>query len=186
MGSGTSRGKKVAPACVDQVTSIETSSKPLQATKIHAILRSARSNCAPPDRLSEGRDSGSSGEDDDGERDAVPERQEWVSARKVTSRKSSKTYGLCHSRRDGEEDSGPEEPPAPRGANRRRDEACPEHQLQVSSSGKRNRCSHSKLAVGFVLNLKDILSSPLSQSSSRGFLTAEVLLRDAAPAHKQP
>lgn len=136
MGSGTSRGKKVAPARVDQVTSFKTSSKPLdrplQAPKIHAVLRNARGNCAPPDRRSEGRDSGSSGEDDDGGRDAVPERREWVSARKVTARKSSKTYGLCHSRRD-EEDSGPEEPPAPRGANKRRNEAVPEHQLQVYS-----------------------------------------------------
>lgn len=138
MGSGTSRGKKVAPACVDQVTSIKTSSKPLkrplQAPKIHAILRNARSNCAPPDRHSEGRDSDSSGEDDDGQRDEVPERRGWVSARKVTARKSTKTYGLCHSRRDGEEDSGPEEPPALRGANRRRNEAFPKRQLQVSSS----------------------------------------------------
>lgn len=144
MGSGTSRGKKVAPACVDQVTSIKTSSKPLkrplQAPKIHAILRSARSHCAPPDRHSEGRDSGSSAEDDDGGKDAVPQRRGWVSARKLTARKSSKTYGLCHSRRDGEEDSGPEEPPAPRGANTRRNEAFPKAQLQVGSSEKWNRC----------------------------------------------
>ena len=135
MGSGTSRGKKVAPACIDQVTSLKTSSKPLQAPKIHAILRNARCNCAPPERHSEGRDSGSSGADDD----VVSERRGWVSA-KVTARKSTKTYGLCHARRDGEEDSGPEEPPALRGANKRRNEALPKHQLQVGSSLKWNRC----------------------------------------------
>lgn len=138
MGSGTSRGKKVAPACVGQVTSIKTSSKPvkrqLQRPKIHAILRNARRNCAQPDRHSEGRDSLSSGEDDDdGERDAVPERRGWVSAKKAPAKKSTKTYGLCHSRRNGEEDSGPEEPPAPRGANKTRNKAFPKHQLKVSS-----------------------------------------------------
>lgn len=124
MGSGTSRGKKVAPACVGQVTSIKASCKPLQPPRIHAILR----KCAQRDRR---HDSGSSGEDNDGERDAVPERRGWVSEKRSPAKKSSKTYGLCHARREGEEDSGPEEPP---GANKRKTTACPKHQLRVSTS----------------------------------------------------
>lgn len=130
MGSGTSRGKKVAPACVGQVTSIKASCKPvkrpLQPPKIHAILRNAR-KCAQRDRHREGHDSGSSGEDNDGERDAVPERLGWVSEKTTPSKKSSKTYGLCHARREGEEDSGPEEPHA-------KNTAFPKHQLRVSTS----------------------------------------------------
>lgn len=137
MGSGTSRGKKVAPACVGQVTSIKTSCKPvkrpLQPPKIHAILRSARKS-AQPDRHSEGHDSDSSGEDDDGETGAGPERTGWVRAKVTPAKKSTKTYGLCHSRREGEEDSGPEEPHAPRGANKSKNKAFPKHQLKVSSS----------------------------------------------------
>lgn len=126
MGSGTSRGKKVAPACVGQVTSIKASCKPvkrpLQPPKIHAILRSAR-KCTQRDH--------DSGEDNDGERDAVPERRGWVSEKRTPAKKSSKTYGLCHARREGEEDSGPEEPP---GANKRKNTAFPKHQLRVSTS----------------------------------------------------
>lgn len=137
MGSGTSRGKKVAPACVGQVTSIKASCKPvkrpLQPPKIHAILRNAR-KCAQRDRHREGHDSGSSGEDNDGERDAVPERRGWVSEKTIPAKKSSKTYGLCHARREGEEDSGPEEPHAPRGANNRKNTAFPKQQLRVSTS----------------------------------------------------
>lgn len=129
MGSGTSRGKKVAPACVGQVTSMKPPSRPikrpLQPPKVRHLLRT---DCAQRER----RDSGSSGEDGDGE--GAPERRGWVSPAETPARKSTRTYGLCHSRRGGEEDSGPEEPPAPRGANKRRNKAFPKHQLKVGSS----------------------------------------------------
>ncbi|CAN9502362.1 unnamed protein product [Ophioblennius macclurei] len=112
MGTGTSRGKKVAPACASEVSVTKTTTgvaSPKQDTlfkplKIHAILRSAR-NRAQPDCHSEGQDSDFSGEDDDvdAELDTVladyEERGERVSAKKTPTKKSfmrSRTYGLCH------------------------------------------------------------------------------------------
>ncbi|XP_029973294.1 uncharacterized protein LOC115407075 isoform X2 [Salarias fasciatus] len=113
MGTGTSRGKKVAPACASEASVAKTGSgvaspkrdttlfKPL---KIHAILRSAR-NRAQPDCHSEGQESDLSAEDEDvdGELDTVledyGERGERVSVKKTPTKKSfmrSRTYGLCH------------------------------------------------------------------------------------------
>ncbi|TKS86737.1 hypothetical protein D9C73_020856 [Collichthys lucidus] len=127
MGSGTSRGKKVAPACVSEVnvtkTTVSTSpkqdSRPFKPLKIHTILRNAR-NRAQPDCHSEGHDSDFSREDDDidGELDTVLadyEDRGRASVKKNPPKKTvirSKTYGLCHFSREDEEDS--EEP---RGSN---------------------------------------------------------------------
>lgn len=121
MGSGTSRGKKVAPACVSEVnvtktvagvTSPKQESRSFKPLKIHTILRNAR-NRAQPDCHSEGHDSEFSGEDDDinGELDTVEadyEERERAAVKKHPSKKTfirSKTYGLCHfSREDADED----------------------------------------------------------------------------------
>ncbi|XP_018519243.1 uncharacterized protein LOC108875068 [Lates calcarifer] len=120
MGSGPSRGKKVAPACVSEVnvtkpaagvTSPKQDSRPFKPLKIHAILRNAR-NRAQPDCHSEGHDSDFSGEDDDidGELDTVLadyEERERVSVKKTPPKRTfmkSKTYGLCHFSREDTED----------------------------------------------------------------------------------
>ncbi|XP_026187505.1 uncharacterized protein LOC113144991 [Mastacembelus armatus] len=124
MGSGTSRGKKVAPACVSEVnvtktavTSPKQETRPFKPLKIHAILRNAR-NRTQPDCHSEGHDSDFSGEDDniDGELDTVLadyEERERVSLKKRAPKKTvikSKTYRLCHFSREDTEDDITEEP----------------------------------------------------------------------------
>lgn len=119
MGSGTSRGKKVAPACVSEVnvtktavgTSPKQDSRPFKPLKIHAILRNAR-NRAQPDCHSEGHDSDFSREDDDidGELDTVLadyEERGRASVKKNPPKKTvvrSKTYGLCHFSQEDDED----------------------------------------------------------------------------------
>lgn len=123
MGSGTSRGKKVAPACVSEVnvtktassnvTSPKQESRPFKPLKIHAILRNTRNRARSPDCHSEGHDSDFSGEDDDGEVDTVLAdygERERVSVKNPSPKKTfmkSRTYGLCHlSREDAEDDFG--------------------------------------------------------------------------------
>lgn len=136
MGSGTSRGKKVAPECVSEVnvtktvvgTSPKQDSRPFKPLKIHAILRNAR-NRAQPDCHSEGHDSDFSREDDDidGELDTVLadyEERGRASVKKNPPKKTvvrSKTYGLCHfSQEDDEDLSSAPRPRAvePRGSHR--------------------------------------------------------------------
>ncbi|KAM9842217.1 uncharacterized protein ACBR49_013667 [Aulostomus maculatus] len=124
MGSGTSRGKKVAPACVSEVNVTKTSvrvtpskqdSRSFKPLRIHSILRNARSR-APPDSRSEGHESEFSGEEDDidGELDTVLadyEERDEAHVKKNPVKKTfsrSKTYGLCHFRKgENEEDSRP-------------------------------------------------------------------------------
>ena len=128
MGSGTSRGKRVAPACVTEVTktSVGVTSVPKpdrRPFKIHALLRNAR-NRAQPDCHSEGHDSDFSREDEDidGELDTVLadyEERGRESVKNNPPKKTvikSKTYGLCHFSREDEED--PEEPRGSHGGSR--------------------------------------------------------------------
>lgn len=122
MGSGTSRGKRVAPACVSEVnvtkkaagvTSPKQHSRAFKPLKIHTILRNAR-NRGQPGCHSEGHDSEFSGEDDDIDGELLDtvltdyEERERASVKKHPSKKTfirSKTYGLCHfSREDADED----------------------------------------------------------------------------------
>lgn len=125
MGSGTSRGKKVAPACVSEVNVTKTAAgvtSPKQqsrAFKIHTILRNAR-NRAPPDCHSEGHDSEFSGEDDDIDGEMLDtvmaeyEERERTSVKKHPSKKTfirSKTYGLCHFSREEADDDLSSAPP---------------------------------------------------------------------------
>lgn len=135
MGSGTSRGKKVAPACVSEVNATKTAaagtsakqdgSSPFKPIKIHAILRNAR-NRAQPDCHSEGHDSDFSREDDDidGELDTVladEEERGGAEVKKSPPKKTvvrSKTYGLCHFRQEDEEDLSSEEPRGSHGGDR--------------------------------------------------------------------
>ncbi|XP_075874165.1 uncharacterized protein LOC142883292 isoform X1 [Nelusetta ayraudi] len=127
MGSGTSRGKRVAPARVSEA---------------HAILRvSARHRAQQPECRGDGRDPERSSRDDDDaaiEADAdtaVADEQEqsWACVKKSPSnqkkkkvvkkkeeekKKKSRTYGLCRSRQEDEE-SGAEEPRGSRDVNKR-------------------------------------------------------------------
>lgn len=117
MGSGTSRGKKVAPACVSEVnvtktassvTSPKQDSRPFKPLKIHAVLRNARNRAQPLDCHSEGHDSDFSREDeDDGEVDTVLADDEKRERNPPPKKMKSKTYGLCHfSQEDVEDDFG--------------------------------------------------------------------------------
>lgn len=136
MGSGTSRGKRVAPACASDVTVAKAAAgtspkqvnRPLKPSKIHAILRNAR-NRAQPDCHSEGHDSDFSREDDDmdGEVNTVladDETRGWASAKKSPPKKTairSRTYGLCHSGQEDEDPSSEE----PKVVNKRSNDAFP-------------------------------------------------------------
>nr|XP_033499561.1 uncharacterized protein LOC117267648 isoform X2 [Epinephelus lanceolatus] len=164
MGSGTSRGKKVAPACVSEVnvtktatggvTSPKQDNRPFKPLKIHAILRNAR-NRAHPDCHSEGHDSDFSREDDDidAELDTVLadyEERGSVSVKKSPPKKTvirSKTYGLCHFSQEDEEDL---------------------------SSARRSRAEEPRGSHG---GSKD--------SSSQGFLTRGALLEAVPTTEKQ-
>lgn len=127
MGTGTSRGKKVAPACISEVNVTKTGSdvasskqdsNSFKPVKSHSVLRNAR-NCAQPDCHSEGHNSDLSEEDDkfDGELDTVLadyEDYEKASVKKTSQKKTfikSKTYGLCHL---SQEDTEDEDNSAPR------------------------------------------------------------------------
>uniref|UniRef100_UPI003AAD0119 uncharacterized protein n=1 Tax=Centroberyx gerrardi TaxID=166262 RepID=UPI003AAD0119 len=112
MGSGTSRGKKVAPARVGEVnvtkrdatvTSPKHDSRSFKPLTLHAHLRNCR-NRAQLDCHSEGHDSEFSAEDEDIDAGLDPvltdyEDQGRASKRKNPPKKSfirSKTYGLCN------------------------------------------------------------------------------------------
>ncbi|CAK6971517.1 uncharacterized protein LOC121881134 [Scomber scombrus] len=128
MGSGTSRGKKVAPECVSEVNVTKTAagvtsptqqSRAFKPLKIHKILRNAR-NRAPQDCHSEGHDSEFSGEDDDIDGELLDtvmaeyEARERTSVKKHPSKKTfirSKTYGLCHFSREEADDDLSSAPP---------------------------------------------------------------------------
>ncbi|XP_040056381.1 uncharacterized protein LOC120833384 isoform X2 [Gasterosteus aculeatus] len=156
MGSGTSRGKRVTPACVSEVNVTKTtvgvtpsvqerrSFKPLE---VGAILRNAR-NRAQPDRHSDGHDSDFSGEDDGGMDTFLTDREDRErSAVKTNHAKKtvirSKTYGLCHRGEEEEEvSSAPrlrtEEASGPNEASRSRDAftgACPGQRNGFLASG---------------------------------------------------
>ncbi|KAF7656631.1 hypothetical protein LDENG_00038680 [Lucifuga dentata] len=126
MGSGTSRGKKVAPACVNEVNVTKTTasvtprkqdSRSFKPLKIHAILRNAR-NRAQPDCHSEGHDSEFSAEEADIDGGLgtvlVDYKEQGRNSEQKTQPKKffirSKTYGLCHFSRGGAEE--------PRGSHR--------------------------------------------------------------------
>ncbi|XP_045918446.1 uncharacterized protein LOC123978886 [Micropterus dolomieu] len=182
MGSGTSRGKKVAPVCVSEVnvtktaagTSPEQDSSPFKPLKIHAILRNAR-NRAQPDCHSEGHDSDFSREDDDidGELDTVLadyEERGRVSVKKHPPKKTdirSKTYGLCNFSKDDDEDlsSRAEEP---RGS----------HDVSRDVNKRGNDA--------FTQFKKHTHACPSQHSSSsRGFLTRGALLEAGTASEKQ-
>ncbi|XP_040917504.1 uncharacterized protein LOC121197795 isoform X2 [Toxotes jaculatrix] len=189
MGSGPSRGKKVAPACVGEVkvaktaagvTSPKQDSRPFKPLKIHAILRNAR-NRAQPDSHSEGHDSDFSGDDDDidAELDTVladyEERETVSSVKKNPTKKSfmkSKTYGLCHfSREDTEDDISP----APR--------------LRASGRAEEPRGSHggsrdvNKKSNNAFTHVKK--HTPACNSQHNGFLARGALLEAVPTSEKQ-
>ncbi|XP_028251686.1 uncharacterized protein LOC114427695 [Parambassis ranga] len=180
MGTGTSRGKKVAPACVSEVNVTKagagvispkqdnSSFKPLQ---IHTILRNAR-NRAQPDCHSEGHDSDFSAEDDDGELDTVLnsyEERERTSVKKTPAKKTfirSKTYGLCHFRQEEAED----------------DSSSPRVSHKASSQDV-----NKKSNAAFTHSKKQTAASHTKHSSpSQGFLTRGALLEAVPTPEKQP
>ncbi|KAM9341561.1 uncharacterized protein ABDE67_015219 [Symphorus nematophorus] len=179
MGSGTSRGKKVAPACVSEVSVAKTAASPKQDNnrpfkplKIHTILRNAR-NRAHPDCHSEGHDSDFSREDDDidAELDTVLadyEEREGAAVKKNPPKKAvirSKTYGLCHFSQDDEDDFSSEEP---RGSN--------------GGSGVVNKRSNDAFTH---LKKHPPVSPSQNSSSSQGFLTRRALLEVVPTSEKQ-
>ncbi|XP_035530144.1 uncharacterized protein LOC118337299 [Morone saxatilis] len=181
MGSGTSRGKKVAPACVSEVnvaktaaggTSPKQDNSSFKPLKIHTVLRNAR-NRAQPDCHSEGHDSDFSREDDDidGELDTVLadyEERGRVSEKKNPPKKTvirSKTYGLCHFSQEDAEDVTPEEPRGSHGG-----------------SGLVNKRSND----AFTHFKKHTPACPSQHSSSsQGFLTRGALLEAVPTSEKQ-
>lgn len=181
MGTGTSRGKRVAPACVSEVNVTKTGSgvsspkqdsRSFKPLKIHTILRSAR-NRAQPDCHSEGHDSNFSGEEDDidGELDTVLadyEERQRDSVKKTPAKKTfvrSKTYGLCHF---SQEDAEEEFISAPR----------------VSHGASRDVNKRSNSAFTHVK--KHTSGSPTQHnSSSQGFLTRGPLLEAVPTSEKQ-
>ncbi|KAG7511209.1 hypothetical protein JOB18_043674 [Solea senegalensis] len=198
MGSGPSRGKKVAPACVSEVNVTQTTAGvtsrkrdcgPFKPLKIHAVLRNAR-NRAQQDCHSEGPDSDLSGEDDDaavvddGEVDTV-HADDDESARKPPTKKtfvkSSKTYGLCHfSRADTEDEvSAAEEPRGPR---------CGARDVNNRSGDAFTHCptQHSSTSQGFLTRgvLLDAVSTSEKQSTfgscDSSSLTMPVILYDGS------
>ncbi|KAL7379655.1 hypothetical protein ABVT39_003484 [Epinephelus coioides] len=188
MGSGTSRGKKVAPACVSEVnvtktttggvTSPKQDNRPFKPLKIHAILRNAR-NRAHPDCHSEGHDSDFSREDDDidAELDTVLadyEERGSVSVKKSPPKKTvirSKTYGLCHFSQEDEEDL----------SSARRSQA---EEPRGSHGGSRDVNKRSNDA--FTHSKKHTPACPSQHSSSpQGFLTRGALLEAVPTTEKQ-
>ncbi|XP_029317254.1 uncharacterized protein LOC115027863 [Cottoperca gobio] len=181
MGSGTSRGKKVAPACVSDVNATKTAagvtspkqdSRPFKPLKSHAILRNAR-NRAQPECHSEGHDSDFSREDDDidGEMDTVLadyEERGRSSVKTNPPKKTairSKTYGLCHFSQEDDKDFSSEEP---RGS-------------QCGSGDVNKRSSDA-----FTHFKKQTPAYPSQQSSSsQGFLTRGALLEAVPTSDKQ-
>ncbi|XP_070698717.1 uncharacterized protein [Pempheris klunzingeri] len=179
MGSGSSRGKKVAPACVTEVTETDAGTSPKQDSrafkplKIHAILRTAR-NRAQPDCHSEGHDSDFSREDDDmdGELDTVLadyEERGRASVKKAPTKKTvtrSKTYGLCHFSQEEDEDFS--SAPEPRG----------------SHGGA--TVVNKRIDDAFTHFKKHTPACPSQQSSSsRSFLTRGPLLEAVPTSDKQ-
>ncbi|TDG98993.1 hypothetical protein EPR50_G00205840 [Perca flavescens] len=186
MGSGTSRGKKVAPACVSEVnvtkttggvTSPKQDSRPFKPLKIHAILRNTR-NRAQPDCHSEGHDSDFSREDDDidGEMDTVLadyEERGRASVKTNPPKKTvvrSKTYGLCHFSQEDEEDFSS----APRSR---------AEEPRGSQGGSRDVNKMSNDA--FTYSKKRTPACPSQHSSSQGFLTRGALLEAVPTSEKQ-
>ncbi|XP_044022842.1 uncharacterized protein LOC122861884 [Siniperca chuatsi] len=183
MGSGTSRGKRVAPACVSEVNVAKTAaggtlpkqdSSPFKPLKVHAILRNAR-NRAQPDCHSEGHDSDFSREDEDidGELDTVLadyEERRRVSVKKNPPKKTvirSKTYGLCHFSKEDDEDfsSRAEEPRGSHG--------------EARDVNKRSNDAFTHFK-------KHTPACPSQHSSSsQGFLTRGALLEAVPTSEKQ-
>ncbi|KAM7376010.1 hypothetical protein PAMP_005762 [Pampus punctatissimus] len=178
MGSGTSRGKKVAPACVSEVNVTKTDagvtlpkqdSRSFKPLKIHNVLRNAR-NRAQPECHSEGHDSEFSGEDDDidAELDTVLadyEEREKASVKKQPSKKTfirSKTYGLCHFSREEPDEAGTAE--EPRG----------------SQDGTRDVNKRSNDAFTHLQK-----HTPPGPGQHNGFLTREALLEAVPTSEKQ-
>ncbi|XP_068608421.1 uncharacterized protein [Brachionichthys hirsutus] len=172
MGSGPSRGKRVAPACVGEVSVTKTAapkednSRPFKPLKIHAILRSAR-NRAQPDCHSEGHDSDFSREDDDvdGELDAVlgDYGERGRKNRPKTPVARSKTYGLCHFSQEDDEEPSPEE-------------------TRVSNCGSRDV---NKSSDGAFKHTAASPRQPGVPSSFQGFQTRGALLEAGPTTEKQ-
>ncbi|CAG5866562.1 unnamed protein product [Menidia menidia] len=128
MGTGTSRGKKVAPVCVSELNVTKTGSaiaspkqddptqfRSLEApTAVSSVRKSAR-----PDGSSVGHGAHSAGEDNCADREletvlADYEECESVSVKKTYKKRSfvkSKKYGLCHFRQDDTESDVSSAPP---------------------------------------------------------------------------
>lgn len=141
MGSGTSRGKKVAPARVSEVSVARTvsgpDSRPRKPRRVRASARNERDRAQPAESHSDGHDSDLSAEDDEGE---------------VARKTRPRTYGLCHFSREDAEDDGAEGPRGSRGAsgdvNNRSDDAFTHFQQRTTQC---QGLSHVRTSYRFIL-----------------------------------
>lgn len=200
MGSGTSRGKKVAPACVSEVNVTKTTSKatspkqdnrPFKPLKIHTMLRNAR-NRAQPDCHSEGHDSDFSREEDDidGELDTVMAEYEERGRDDVSKNPPkkaiirSKTYGLCHFSRDDEEE--PEEPRGSHGGSRHVNKRSTDAFTHCKKHTPACPSQHSSSSQGFLARGALLEAVPASEKQSTcgschsSSLTMPVILYDGS------
>nr|XP_046269416.1 uncharacterized protein LOC124072233 [Scatophagus argus] len=193
MGSGTSRGKKVAPACVSEVnmtntaagTTAKRDNRPFKPIKIHAILRNAR-NRAHPDCHSEGHDSDFSREDDDidGELDTVLadyEERGGAAVKKNPPKKTvirSKTYGLCHFSQEDDEESSSEEPRGPDGGSR----VVNKRSNDAFTHFKKHTPAPPSQHSGFLTRgaLLEVVPTPEKQTCHTSSLTMPVILYDGS------
>lgn len=183
MGTGTSRGKKVAPACVNEVrvtkpeSSIPSPKHPIslfKPLKIHTIWRNSR---APPDCHSDGHDSDFSAEDEDEDLDTVLAEDRREERKKCPQKKTfmrSRTYGLCHFSREEEEEEGVSSAPG-----------LTEEEPRVSSVRGR-RDVNRRNNPGFTHKKALTAASPTHHNPpSPGFLTRGPLLGAVPSSEKQ-
>uniref|UniRef100_A0A1A7XHS8 Uncharacterized protein n=1 Tax=Iconisemion striatum TaxID=60296 RepID=A0A1A7XHS8_9TELE len=188
MGSGASRGKKVAPACVTEINVTKTgpvaSSKldrgPFKQIKTRTALRNAR-NRAQPDNFSKAHGSDFSG-DEDGAVLADEEDRKRVFVKISPPKRTfirSKTYGLCHfSQEDNEDANGSSKrsekprPGASKDVNKRK-------QHKPGASIQQDLSSHVLSAGNFV---ESVPTPDKQQTSSchKSSLTTPVVLYDGS------
>ncbi|XP_055361792.1 uncharacterized protein LOC114848230 isoform X2 [Betta splendens] len=169
MGSGTSRGKRVAPARgsdADARPASGVAASGPDEPKVRAAARNERSRALPPECHSDGHDSDASAEDDAGDGDAdagVEERRRTRPPRKAKAR----TYGLCHfSREDAEDDFGAEGPRGARGGSTDVNNGSSDALTRFKKHATRCPGPNNSSTQGFVLRGALLEAVPTSEKQS--------------------
>lgn len=201
MGSGTSRGKKVAPACVTEITvsnrdenkihSLTEDQRSFQPVKIPKFSNISQSqNRAQHDCHSEGHDSEFSADEDDLDEELDRVLAEYESPKgifskgKVSPKKSfirSKTYGFCNFTRVHNERDFNSSPHLPRPAH------CEKTRLQLNRPEEVNKknngpnflhqtahCPDYALHNGLLTNVVCVESDPRGDTASPGSPSVEM------------